>query len=74
MPTAIHYARALNQLPPYKDVLTPPGGVKRAEWLAERVISLPMHPYLEAEAQDFIIDTVRRALAASTSGVADAAE
>jgi dTDP-4-amino-4,6-dideoxygalactose transaminase len=74
VPTAIHYASALNRLPPYKDAPTPPGGVPQAEWLAERVISLPMHPYLEAEAQDFIIDTVRRALGASKPVVAHAAE
>jgi dTDP-4-amino-4,6-dideoxygalactose transaminase len=72
VPTAIHYAHALNRLPPYEDMPTPPGGVPQAEWLAERVISLPMHPYLSAEAQDFIIATVRQALAAP--GVAHAAE
>jgi dTDP-4-amino-4,6-dideoxygalactose transaminase len=72
VPTAIHYASALNRLPPYKDMPVPRGGVPQAEWLAERVISLPMHPYLGAEAQDFIVATVRQALAAP--GVAHAAE
>jgi dTDP-4-amino-4,6-dideoxygalactose transaminase len=72
VPTAIHYPHALNRLPPYRDMPTAPGGVPRAERLAERVISLPMHPYLGAEAQDFIIATVRAALAAP--GVARAAE
>lgn len=72
VPTAIHYAHALNRLSPYKDMPIAPGGVPKAEWLAERVISLPMHPYLGAEAQDYIIETVRAALAAP--GVADAAE
>jgi dTDP-4-amino-4,6-dideoxygalactose transaminase len=52
---------------------TPPAGVPQAEWLAKRVISLPMHPYLDDAAQELIIDTVRDALAA-TSGVAHAAE
>ena len=74
VPTAIHYASALNCLPPYRQVLTAPGGVPQAEWLAERVISLPMHPYLAADAQDFIIATVRQALASAKTGVADAAE
>lgn len=72
IPTAIHYANALNCLPPYRGVPTPAGGVPSAEWLAQRVISLPMHPYLSDEAQDFIIATVRQALA--PAGVADAAE
>ena len=67
-------ASALNRLPPYRQVSTAPGGVPQAEWLAERVISLPMHPYLGAEAQDFIIATVRQALASAKTGVARAAE
>jgi dTDP-4-amino-4,6-dideoxygalactose transaminase len=74
VPTAIHYLSALNCLPPYRQVLTPPDGVPEAEWLAKRVISLPMHPYLAAEAQDFIIATVRQALASANTGVAHAAE
>jgi dTDP-4-amino-4,6-dideoxygalactose transaminase len=73
VPTAIHYASALNCLPPYREMPTPPAGVPQAEWLAKRVISLPMHPYLDDAGQDLIIDTVRDALAA-TSGVAHAAE
>jgi dTDP-4-amino-4,6-dideoxygalactose transaminase len=74
VPTAIHYANALNGLPPYRQVLTAPGGVPQAEWLAKRVISLPMHPYLAADAQDFIIATVRQALGSAKTGVAHAAE
>ena len=73
VPTAIHYASALNCLPPYRDMPTPPAGVPQAEGLAHRVISLPMHPYLNDEAQELIIDTVRQAVAA-TAGVAHAAE
>jgi dTDP-4-amino-4,6-dideoxygalactose transaminase len=73
VPTAIHYANALNCLPPYRDMPTPPAGVPQAEGLAHRVISLPMHPYLDDEAQELIIDTVRQAVAA-TAGVAHAAE
>jgi dTDP-4-amino-4,6-dideoxygalactose transaminase len=74
VPTAIHYANALNGLPPYRQVLTAPGGVPQAEWLAKRVISLPMHPYLAADAQDYIVATVRQALASAKTGVPHAAE
>ena len=74
VPTAIHYASSLNCLPPYRDVLAPPAGLPQAEWLAQRVISLPMHPYLGSEAQDLIIATVCEALASSGTGIADAAE
>jgi dTDP-4-amino-4,6-dideoxygalactose transaminase len=74
VPTAIHYANALNCLPPYRQVPTSPAGLRQAEWLAERVISLPMHPYLSDEAQDLIIATVRQALTSRKAGVAHAAE
>jgi dTDP-4-amino-4,6-dideoxygalactose transaminase len=74
IPTAIHYASALNNLPPYRQVPTAPAGLPQAEWLAERVISLPMHPYLSNEAQDLIVATVRQALTSPKAGVAHAAE
>jgi dTDP-4-amino-4,6-dideoxygalactose transaminase len=74
VPTAIHYADALNCLPPYGQLPKAPKGVPQAEWLAERVISLPMHPYLGEEAQDLIVATVRQALTSPKTGVAHAAE
>ena len=74
VPTAIHYASALNSLPPYRHFPTAPAGLPQAEFLAKRVISLPMHPYLSADAQALIVATVRQALASPKSGVAHAAE
>ena len=74
VPTAIHYAGALNCLAPYRQFPTAPAGVPQAEWLAKRVISLPMHPYLSEEAQGLIVAAVRQALGAAKSGVAHAAE
>jgi dTDP-4-amino-4,6-dideoxygalactose transaminase len=62
VPTAIHYASALDRLPPYRQMPTAPGGVPQAEWLAQRVISLPMHPYLTDAMQDLVVDTVHSAL------------
>ncbi|MGD9501525.1 MAG: DegT/DnrJ/EryC1/StrS family aminotransferase [Methyloceanibacter sp.] len=73
VPTAIHYTSSLNRLAPYRNIPTAPAGVPQAEWFAARVISLPMHPYLGEEAQDFIVATVRQALGAK-AGVAHAAE
>ena len=66
VPTAIHYTASLNRLPPYRHVPTPPAGVPQAEWLAERVISLPMHPYLTDAMQDLVIGTVREAIGDDT--------
>jgi dTDP-4-amino-4,6-dideoxygalactose transaminase len=39
------------------------GGVPVCELLAEEVISLPMHAYIDAPTQDRIIAAVRAALA-----------
>jgi UDP-2-acetamido-2-deoxy-ribo-hexuluronate aminotransferase len=74
VPTAIHYTASLNRLPPYRQVPTPPAGVPQAEWLAERVISLPMHPYLTDAMQDLVIGTVRRAFSSRKPSRAHAAE
>ncbi len=74
VPTAIHYASALNCLAPYRQVPVAPAGVPQAEWLAQRVISFPMHAYLSEEAQGLIIAVVRQALGAAKTGVAHAAE
>ncbi|HUU66022.1 MAG TPA: DegT/DnrJ/EryC1/StrS aminotransferase family protein [Methyloceanibacter sp.] len=70
VPTAIHYTSPLHKLTPYRDCPTAPGGLPQAEWLSERVISLPMHGYLSEKAQDTVIDTVLGALGSDTGSVA----
>jgi dTDP-4-amino-4,6-dideoxygalactose transaminase len=62
--TAIYYPLPLHQQTAYKDY--PRAGMKlpHAERLAQSVLSLPMHPYLDEAAQDRIIGKVRE-LAAS---------
>ena len=62
VPTAIHYASPLHALPAYRRFPTAPGGLCQAEWLADHVISLPMHAYLAEETQDLVIRTVRGAV------------
>jgi UDP-2-acetamido-2-deoxy-ribo-hexuluronate aminotransferase len=62
IPTAIHYPSSLHQQPAYaagwQGVSFPV-----AERLAREVISLPMHPYLDAATQDRIVAAVRAAVA-----------
>jgi dTDP-4-amino-4,6-dideoxygalactose transaminase len=74
IPTAIHYARALHQLPAYRKFPAAPGGLPVAERLASRVISLPMHPYLTDAMQDLVIAIVREAVTLASAGAARAAE
>ncbi len=63
IPTAIYYAKPLHLQAAYRDYPVADGGVPVSERLADEVISLPMHAYLEAPVQDRIIAAIRRALA-----------
>ncbi len=63
IPTAIYYVKPLHRQEAYRGFPVADGGLPVSERLAEEVISLPMHAYLEAAVQDRIIDAVRRALA-----------
>ncbi len=63
IPTAIHYLKPIHGQPPYRGFPVTPGGLPVTERLSQEVISLPMHPYLTAEAQARVIAAVRAALA-----------
>jgi dTDP-4-amino-4,6-dideoxygalactose transaminase len=62
IPTAVYYAKPLHRLEAYKNFPVVDGGLPVSDRLAEEVISLPMHAYLDAATQDRIIAAVRRAL------------
>jgi dTDP-4-amino-4,6-dideoxygalactose transaminase len=63
IPTGIYYAKPLHRQAAYRHFPVAAGGLSASERLAEEVISLPMHAYLEQPVQDRIIAAVRRALA-----------
>jgi dTDP-4-amino-4,6-dideoxygalactose transaminase len=58
VPTAIYYPKPLHQQTAYRDFPVAGNGLPVSERLAGAVLSLPMHPYLEPEVQDWIIETV----------------
>src|SRR5690606_1890780 len=62
IPTAIYYPKPLHRQTAYGHFPVADGGLPISEGLAEQVISLPMHAYLDADAQAYIIDRVRAAL------------
>jgi dTDP-4-amino-4,6-dideoxygalactose transaminase len=62
IPTAVYYRIPLHRQLPYRVFPVADGGAPVSERLAEEVISLPMHAYLEEATQDRIIAAVRRAL------------
>jgi dTDP-4-amino-4,6-dideoxygalactose transaminase len=62
IPTAIYYRKPLHLQPAYRSYPVVETGLRVSEALARQVISLPMHPYLDARAQNRIVEAVRAAL------------
>lgn len=62
IPTAIHYPRPIHAQPAYAQYAEE-GATPVSDELAAQVMSLPMHPDLDAATQDRIIDALRAALA-----------
>jgi dTDP-4-amino-4,6-dideoxygalactose transaminase len=63
VPTAIYYPKPLHRMQVYGGFPCAEGGLPVTDRLAEEVISLPMHAYLDEPTQDRIIAAVRRAVA-----------
>src|SRR3984957_2433561 len=63
IPTAVYYPIPLNRQEAYRHFPVVDGGVPACEQLAEEVISLPMHAYIDEATQDRIIAASRQALA-----------
>jgi dTDP-4-amino-4,6-dideoxygalactose transaminase len=62
IPTAIYYPKPLHRQQAYKHYPVAGNGLPVTDRLADEVISLPMHAYLEPDVQDRVIEAVRRAL------------
>lgn len=62
VPTTVYYPKPLHQQTAYKHFPVAGNGLPISERVAQEVISLPMHPYLDKTTQDYIIETVRDAL------------
>jgi UDP-2-acetamido-2-deoxy-ribo-hexuluronate aminotransferase len=71
VPTAVHYPTPLHLQPAFAGLGVAPGSLPIAEHAAQRVVSLPMHPYLDPVTQDTIVGavaaSVRAAVAAAGS-------
>jgi UDP-2-acetamido-2-deoxy-ribo-hexuluronate aminotransferase len=62
IPTAVHYPLPLHLQPVYASARLGRGAYPRAEGAAERVLSLPMHPYLAPEQIERIAGAVKSAI------------
>ncbi len=62
IPTCVFYAIPLHLQEAFSYLGGKKGDFPIAESVADDIMSLPMHPYLEAETQDFIIDKIRKSV------------
>jgi dTDP-4-amino-4,6-dideoxygalactose transaminase len=62
IPTAIYYAVPLHRQTAYRAYPVAGNGLPVSERIADEVISLPMHPYLEEREQDRIVEAVKAEL------------
>jgi dTDP-4-amino-4,6-dideoxygalactose transaminase len=65
VPTAVYYPKPLHRQTAYRGYPVAPGGLPVSDALAERVLSLPMHPYLDEASQDRVIAAVREAVSST---------
>jgi UDP-2-acetamido-2-deoxy-ribo-hexuluronate aminotransferase len=59
VPTAVYYPIPIHKQGVYSNYPLGPGGLPVSEGKANQVISLPMHPYLTIETQDYIVSVIR---------------
>ena len=62
VPTVVHYPIPMHLQPVYKDLGYKNGDFPHSERAAQRVMSLPMHPYLDEKTQDQILETLFKCL------------
>ena len=65
VPTAVYYPKPLHRQTAYKRYPVAGNGLPVSERMSHEVLALPMHPYLDAATQDYIIAETRAAIAAA---------
>lgn len=62
VPTAIHYPSPLHQQPGYEKICRISGTLRHSESVANRVFSLPMHPYIDITTQERVVAALSEAV------------
>lgn len=62
IPTARYYPKPVHMQTAYSHYPTAGNGLPKTEECIDKIISLPMHPYLDANTQDMIIETAKMAI------------
>lgn len=63
VPTVVHYPMPLHRQPAFRALGLPEESFPVSDRASERVMSLPMHPYLDSATQDFVVEQVKQVLA-----------
>jgi UDP-2-acetamido-2-deoxy-ribo-hexuluronate aminotransferase len=63
IPTAVHYPVPLHRQPAYQSLCRISGTLEHADAVAARVVSLPMHPYIDINTQESVVRAVAEAVA-----------
>ena len=63
IPTAVYYPKPVHRQTAYRDYPVAGNGLPVSDRLADEVLSLPMHPYLDRATQDRIVTALAAALA-----------
>ena len=66
IPTAVYYPNPLHRQSAYGRGLVPDEGLPMTDEVAGRILSLPMHPYLEESVQDRIVAAIREFVRSAT--------
>jgi UDP-2-acetamido-2-deoxy-ribo-hexuluronate aminotransferase len=66
IPTAVHYPVPLHLQPVFSELGYKPGDFPVSERVCNRVMSLPMHPYLTEDSQDRVVKSLREVISALT--------
>jgi UDP-2-acetamido-2-deoxy-ribo-hexuluronate aminotransferase len=61
VPTAVHYPIPLHKQPAYQAICRVSGNVDVSDAVSKRVVSLPMHPYLDEVAMQTIVNALQKA-------------
>ena len=61
IPTAVHYPIPLHEQPAYKSTTRSAGSLTVSEKVSRRVLSLPMHPYLDEATMQTIVHALSKA-------------
>ncbi len=62
VPSAIYYPKPLHLQTAYKSYPCAGNGLPVSEALSGKVLSLPMHPYMDGKTQEYIIENVKKAI------------